>query len=116
MRLIIDEIPVSMNGSNGLLRMGHWRRSRYNERWRQLVRAASDNSHKPCKVRMQVSISQMRKKLLDRDNLFASCKPILDGMVHWKLIKDDNEEWIELDCVQNVGKVPMTVIVIEELQ
>lgn len=113
MRLVIDEIPVGLNSGNGLLRMGRRARSKYNERWRQLVRSAIDNSHKPCRKKMVVSISQMRRRLFDPDNLSASCKPILDALVHWKLIKDDSEKWCDFHPVQIVGKQKITIIQIQ---
>lgn len=117
MRLVIDEIPVGLNGGNGLLRMGHRARSKYNERWRQLVRSAIDNSHKPCKTRQVVFISQMRRRAFeDDDNLFASCKPILDALKHWKLIKDDSRKWIELRPVQVIGRQKITIIQIQSTE
>lgn len=113
-RMVIPDIPRSPNGPRGLLRM-HWAaRNRYFKLWHTYIRAAIDNSHKPCKCKMRVSIAQMRKRLLDKDNMFASVKPILDALTHWKLIKDDSAEWIELDCRQVVGKEKMTVIEIAE--
>jgi Holliday junction resolvase RusA-like endonuclease len=115
-RMVIQDIPKSPNGPKGLLRM-HWAsRSRYNKLWQTYIRAEMNNSHKPCKQKMRVSISQMRKRLLDPDNLHASVKPILDALVHWKLIKDDSAAWIELDCRQVVGKEKITVIEIEPEQ
>ncbi len=110
-RLVLQDIPRSPNGSKGLLRMSHWARSRYNEYWRNLVRSQIDNSHSPCRQCMVVEISQMRPRKLDRDNLAASCKPILDALVHWKLIKDDNEDWIDFKPPrQQIGKEKITII------
>jgi len=115
MRLLIPEIPRSPNGPRGLFRM-HWAaRNRYFQRWHTLVRSAHDNGHKPCKVKMRVSISQMRKRKLDTDNLYASVKPILDALKYWKLIKDDAPDWCELTCSQVVGKEAVTIVVIEEI-
>jgi Holliday junction resolvase RusA-like endonuclease len=95
----------------------HWGpRKRYGDLWRTLIRAEIDNSHKPCRKKMRVVISQMRKRLLDPDNLVASVKPILDALVDWKLIKDDSNEWIELDVRQTTGKEPMTIIHIQPME
>jgi len=50
--------------------------------------------------RLCVDIISYRKRLLDRDNLWASCKPILDGLKHFGMIRDDSEKWIDLACFQ----------------
>jgi len=110
MRLILPDIPKSPNRKRG----EHWSRtSRQAEYWKALVRSAIDNSHKPCKARMAVTISQMRTRSLDKDNLYASVKNLVDALTHWKLIRDDSLKWIELECKQTVGKTKMTIVVIE---
>jgi hypothetical protein len=115
MRLQIPDIPRSPNGPRGTIRM-HWAaRSKYNHKWIDLVRSCIDNSHKPQTRRCKVTISQMRKRLLDKSNLFASVKPIEDALTYWKIIKDDSTEWIDLDCRQVVGKEKWTIIEVEEL-
>ena len=114
MRLVIPDIPKSPNGPRGLLRM-HWAaRKRYWEYWRNLIRAEIDNSHEPCQTKQHVSITQIRQKKLDPDNLIASCKPILDALVAWTLIKDDSPDYIELSVRQDVEKGKFTIVVIED--
>ena len=115
MRIVINEIPKSPNGKSGTIRMNWWKRPAYRRYWHGLVRAAIDNSHNPCNQRMRVVISQMRRRKLDRDNLWASNKIVLDALTAWKLIKDDSEKWIELDCTQVVGKEKWTIITIENV-
>lgn len=110
MRLIIHDIPRSPNGPRGLLRM-HWAaRKRYNELWRAHVRSQIQSTQQPPEGKQHVFISQMRKRQLDPDNLVASCKPILDALVHWGLIADDDGKHIELSCMQVTGREPMTII------
>jgi hypothetical protein len=116
MRLVIEDIPRGMNGSHGLLRMGWRARSKYNKYWLQLIRSQINMAHRPARARQVVSISQMRRRLLDRDNLYASVKPILDALRHWKLIKDDSEKWIELQLLQQSGPQKITIINIEEVK
>lgn len=108
MRLIILDAPES---PNKYLRM-HWAaRNRYWHKWQQLVRAEIDNSHKPCKRKMRVNISQLRRRKLDKDNLTGSCKPIYDALVHWKILKDDSEKWCEQSTPrQQIGPKKVTVI------
>jgi hypothetical protein len=113
MRLVLPDVPVGLNGTKGLLRMGWRARSRYNKYWHQLVRAAAIPTGKPPKGKQMVFVSQLRPRLLDPDNLAASCKPILDALVAWKLIKDDSEKYIALRPAQNRGKTKTTVVVIE---
>ena len=110
MRIIIEEIPFSPNGPKGLLRM-HWaKRAKYNKHWQLLVRSQIPYIADKPNVRKKVSISQMRKRLLDPDNLVASVKPILDAIVKCNLVYDDSPEWIELECMQQQGKPQITII------
>jgi hypothetical protein len=61
-----------------------------------------------------VFVSQLRPRLFeDDDNLYASCKPILDALVAWKLIKTDSRKHIVLRPAQNRAKTKITVVVIE---
>lgn len=111
MRLIIDDVPESLNK---VLRM-HWaKRKRYNDQWYVLIRAQVRPTRKKA-PKMKVVISQMRRRLLDKDNLYGSVKPIVDGMRYAGIIRDDTPEWIDLDVRQQVGKVKMTVIDIEQI-
>ncbi len=105
----IDESPVGPNGPKGLLRM-HWKtRSNYYALWLRLIRAQI--SQPGCATsRRVVRIHQIRKRLMDVDNLYASCKPILDGLKRWRLIRDDAPGWIDLTCTQEVGREVKTII------
>ena len=115
MRLVIPDIPRSPNGPKGLLRM-HWAaKNKYNLYWYQLVRSMIDMTAVYPTGRQKVSISQMRRRMLDPDNLVASVKPILDALVKWELIEDDDAEHIELQVTQAKGKEKITIIDIEPL-
>jgi hypothetical protein len=59
---------------------------------------------------MRVDVSQMRRRKLDPDNLSASCKPILDALVSWKLIRDDSEKWCEFHPAQAIGPEKITIV------
>jgi hypothetical protein len=52
----------------------------------------------------------VRKRLLDPDNLVASCKPIFDAVVHWGLIFDDDREHLAIEVTQEKGKPCRTEI------
>lgn len=109
--IIVNDIPKSPNGSDGLLRM-HWaKRGNYNAKWKLLIRSQIRYiPERPPTLRQLVYIHQIRKRKMDPDNLVASCKPILDALVHCGLIKDDKSECIDLECTQDIGREPKTII------
>lgn len=100
----VPVVPKSPNGSGGLLRM-HWAaRTEYFHEWRMWIR--SGNTFTPAiaaDVRCRVHVHQVRRRLLDKDNLYASCKPVLDALRVLNLIKDDSEEWIDFRATQETG-------------
>jgi hypothetical protein len=53
------------------------------------------------------------RQLFDRDNLFASVKPVLDSMVGLRWLKDDSEKEIQLEVVQSKGEPFKTTIRLE---
>jgi hypothetical protein len=77
--------------------------------WERLPRASRPID--PAAVR----IVQYRKRLLDIDNLYASCKPILDALVKCGLIKDDSPDHCKLSVFQMTGKNIGTEITIGEV-
>jgi Holliday junction resolvase RusA-like endonuclease len=94
----------------------HWaKRARYNEAWAWRIRAAMGwpavFDQAPDKAR--VTITQYRRKLLDVDNLYSACKPILDGLEDWRLIEDDSPDHIELTVRQEKAKDTHTEIEIQ---
>jgi hypothetical protein len=94
----------------------HWaKRARYNEAWAWRIRAAMGwpavFEQAPDKAR--VTITQYRKRTMDYDNLVASCKCLLDGLVDWELIEDDSPDHIELTVRQEKAKDTHTEIEIQ---
>ena len=65
--------------------------------------------------RTKIDIHVQHSRLFDRDNLWASVKPILDSMknLHW--ITDDSDEEIELQVTQGKAQPDKTVIKLELL-
>ena len=113
MRIVIDDVPESLNK---VLRM-HWAvRKRYNDKWYALVRSQIVPRRRKPKGKMVVFISLMRKRLLDKDNLYGSCKVIVDGIKQLDLIVDDDPKHLDLHCTQMTGKTKATIIIIEEAQ
>jgi hypothetical protein len=113
LRLTIPDIPPGPNGRRGLFRL-HWAaRRRLFESWAWLVTTALHRRPDAAlKKRVSVSIHQVRRRALDRDNLYASCKPVLDALVTNRLIFDDSERWVELTATQEVGREVKTIITI----
>lgn len=115
-RLSIPDIPVGPNGRFGLMRM-HWtKRRKYAEKWEWQVRKAMGYpgilEAPPDKAR--VTITQHRKRVMDTDNLYASCKVLLDALVNWQLLYDDSPGHCELSVKQQATKDdPHTDITIE---
>ena len=56
MRLVLPDVPVGLNGTKGLLRMGYRARSRYNKYWHQLVRSAAIPTGRPPRGKQMVFI------------------------------------------------------------
>lgn len=114
--ITIPEIPRSPNGAGGLLRMNWRQREQYFKTWVYWVRSGITwNPDEPVKIKVQVHIHQVRIRKLDKDNLYASCKPVLDALEKLNLIFKDSEEWIELLVTQDTGRQAKTIITIEAL-
>jgi hypothetical protein len=60
-----------------------------------------------------VKILYITKRKQDKDNLYASMKPVLDAMVDLQLIKDDSEEWIKLVVSQKTDTKEAYKLIIE---
>ena len=120
LKLTIPRIPPSPNGPGGYLRL-HWtKRRKDKEAWKwEVMRATAKvrgigDMFKPAPSRrVKVTIHQVRARLLDRDNLWASVKHICDSIVVCGLARDDSEKWMDLSVSQETGKDHRTEITIE---
>ena len=110
-RLTIPALPVGPNGRKGLLRMYWTRRRQYFEHWAWMIAAARiESGHFPHVEKGEIKIHQYRKRLLDIDNLYASCKPCIDGLVKCGVIVDDSPDRFTLTVTQEKGAGTYTVI------
>lgn len=99
----VDEIPKGPNGPQGLFRM-HWAaRHKYFQRWAWLIRVHCLPPDMPIDP-ATVNVIQHRKRKLDEDNLWASCKPILDGLRANGIIADDSPDHCKLIVWQFTGR------------
>jgi len=114
MKLIIPAIPPSPNRILGK----HWSvKAGEKNAWVLWVRGQV--LPKPVqKFKCRVAIWLFHPREYDRDNLFASVKPVVDALKHWRLIRDDSSEWLDLDVQQEKcpKKFQRTEIYIERLQ
>ena len=111
MIITVPDIPRGPNSRNGLFRM-HWRaRKQYCESWHwQIVAALGGNVPMCGELKSTVWIHQVRRRMLDTDNLYASCKPLLDSLQKTGVIFDDSPKWCDLRVTQEVGKPVRTLI------
>lgn len=116
-QLHIPAVPPGPNGPRGMLR-SHWtRRRKVWRKWAMLVRIGMANQaiwgDAHYNRRCQVGIHQARKRVMDQDNLVASCKVVLDVLKCNGLIKDDSPKWCNLVVTQEVRRECYTLIVLE---
>lgn len=124
-KLTIPRLPPSPNGKGGYLRM-HWAKRRKDKeewKWEIVAQLLLEPGMAPvdpwvlvrtaprCKVK--VRIHQVRARKLDRDNLWASVKNIVDAIVICGLARGDSEKWMDLSVSQETGKPHRTEITIE---
>lgn len=98
-------IPVVPPSTNKLMRMHYIDRYKLMNMWEWLVKLELCNSDVTvgrAKTKKKISIVQFRKRLLDPDNLYGSCKPLLDALTKNFLIVDDNERWAILEVRQAI--------------
>lgn len=115
--LTIPRIPAGPNGRGGLFRQHYQARRRDRIMWEQEILAArrADGRYvEKATTFRDVTIHQIRKRKLDPDNLYASCKHVLDALVTGGLIVDDSPGWIALRVTQETGREQRTEIRIEE--
>lgn len=106
----VDELAPGPNGPRGLLRM-HWAsKKRIRDRWTTLIREQRPAKWKP--VKGHVIVTRHSSREMDKDNLYASCKFVLDALVRAGVIADDSPEHITLDARWQKGKSHTTIEVI----
>ena len=65
-------------------------------------------------TRRRLTIRVQRPRVMDHDNLMASCKSVIDGAVSGGAAVDDSPTWLEA-VVQQVKGPPTTWLELEEL-
>lgn len=98
-------IPVVPPSPNKLMRMHYIDRYKLMNMWEWLVKLELCNANltiSRASTKKKISIVQFRKRLLDPDNLYGSCKPVLDALTKNFIIVDDSDNWIILEVRQTV--------------
>ena len=71
---------------------------------------------KPRRCRLNIMVYQPTRRF-DKDNLYASCKLIIDALRRLSLIYNDSPKWLDLNVDQDLDhKNPRIEIEIEEIR
>ena len=98
-------LPRTAPSLNRLLRL-HWadrRKLKDDWQWLLLAERAKGNFPKH-QTKLKITITRFSPKLLDTDNLYGSCKIVLDAMKAVGILVDDSPSHIDLICSQAKGK------------
>lgn len=97
----ICELPDVLASMNRLLRV-HWgARRNYTAGFEKIAEVFRRESNiPPAKKRRELYVIQYRRRPLDKDNLYGSVKPLVDGLKKAGLLVDDSEKWLDLHSLQ----------------
>jgi hypothetical protein len=115
-RIEVPKVTLSANQLNTM----HWaERSRLKQAfgWLLLSRLNGIPKIPPPQGQRKVTIIRHGKRTLDKDNLYAGVKMLLDCIKEQRIIIDDKPKWLDLQVLQEpCGKhEPWTSIIIEDL-
>lgn len=100
MKLVIPDVPPSPNRVLGK----HWStKAGVKDAWVMLVRSQIMPG-RISTIKKQVKITLHHSRLYDKDNAYASCKPVIDALKHWNLIWDDSAAFLDLTVEQKKCK------------
>ena len=63
----------------------------------------------------ECKITSYRKRLLDKDNLYGGVKPLVDVIVKYGILIDDNPSVCDLKVGQEKSRTPKTVIELRDI-
>jgi len=101
-----------------------WRYAKARDEWQWLVKLAALAVERSGLImarpssKRRVTITRHyagRCQEMDRDNLVAGCKALVDAMVREGVVHDDKREYLELHVLQERWDSNETCIVVEEL-
>ena len=105
--------------ANELNQMFWATRHRMKERLGWVLRSALNRQEAipPATAKRKLTIIRVGKRSLDKDNLYAGCKMLIDCITQARLLVDDSPTWVDLEVDQEkCGKTkPRTKIILEDL-
>ena len=90
------------------------RSAKYEMRW--LVKELGVPKEPMQKARIDITFVASDKRRRDLDNLFASMKPYIDGLVEVGLLWDDSADRVTYAIRYELGEKPNTIISIQEVK
>ena len=92
----------------------HWSfRHKLKEKYMWAIKARMVDEPTFIDDKRKVRITSIRKRRLDKDNLYFGAKPLVDALKSLGLIVDDDPEHLELEIEQEIDrKNPCTIIMI----
>lgn len=119
----LDKRLTSANLRTVNVGASRWRYAKERDDWQMLVRVAAANSGNrawlaaPTGIKRRVTITRHhagRCKEIDRDNLVAGVKPLVDAFVRAGLLRDDDSAHLELHVLQMRTQRNVTHVLVEE--
>lgn len=118
---VLDKRIESANNRTVNAGGSRWRYAKQRDDWGWLVKrarriegiAAADPL-----VKRRITITRVyagRCRLIDRDNVTAGCKALVDAMVLEGIARDDDAKHLELHVLQEQGEKNETHVLVEEL-
>lgn len=105
-------IPRVTPSNNVMLRMHHMARHKLNETWMWEIRVAINEWEEErgelvmagWGVKRGLRVESHRHNTVDEDNLLGGLKPLIDALVHHRLLWDDTPKDIELKVDQKINR------------
>lgn len=119
--LVLDKRMTSANLRTVNAGASRWRYAKERDEWQEWIRLRRVNQRvttaRPSGKR-RVTIERQyagRCQEMDRDNLTAGAKPLVDALIREQVAFDDNPAWLELHVTQVRADRNQTVVTVEEL-
>tara|TARA_Y100001963_G_scaffold6077_1_gene7833 strand:+ start:3109 stop:3414 length:306 start_codon:yes stop_codon:yes gene_type:complete len=83
----------------------HWRvKQREHQRWREIVTVVCGRPKKRVEGRVALQVTMMRWNRQDKDNRYASVKPLVDAFKNLGWCVDDSDKWLDLSVSEVVER------------
>jgi hypothetical protein len=83
----------------------HWKlRHKMRKMYEKEIWACCNGKVPKFSGKVEVAIVSQRAHLLDPDNLYSGCKPLLDAMKQLEIIEEDSPKYLDLNVSQSKSK------------